>query len=66
MRFIFTSDVQIGTFGSQANGTESYSCEPAITIPSGSEKIERETLTSISNTFPEGTEISPAGKFTVS
>ena len=39
---------------------------PAITIPSGSEKIERETVTSISNTFPEGTEISPAGKFIVS
>ena len=66
MRFIFTSDIQIGTFGSQANGTESYSCEPGHHDPQRQWKYWKRNINIYQQYFPEGTEISPAGKFIVS
>ena len=48
MRFVFTSNVQIGTFGCKQTATSLLRASPAITIHSGSEKIERQTIAFIS------------------
>ena len=40
MRFVFTSNVQIGTFGCKQTATSLLRASPAITIHSVSEKID--------------------------
>ena len=47
MRFVFPSDVQIGTFGKKT-AKSLFRASQASTIHSGSEKIERQTIAFIS------------------